>query len=114
MLLVRDSGSMKSSGVELSLSTTNIKNDNFSWTTSFIYSHTNNEITDLDTYSYVRDLVSGTGYLYLETDLVDELDVDGETREGPTAVTESEDVDRTDPAVDSDEADTGSHSTEGL
>ena len=59
-------------------------------------------------------VVSGTGYLYLETDLVDELDVDGETREDPTAVTESEDVDHTDPAVDSDEADTVSLSPEGL
>lgn len=54
--------SMKSRGVEVSLSTTNIKNDDFSWTTSFIYSHTTNEVTDLDSYSYVRDLVSGTGY----------------------------------------------------
>lgn len=54
--------SMKSRGVEVSLSTTNIKNDDFSWTTNFIYSHTTNEVTDLDSYSYVRDLVSGTGY----------------------------------------------------
>lgn len=54
--------SMKSRGVEVSLSTTNIKNDDFSWTTSLIYSHTTNEVTDLDSYSYVRDLVSGTGY----------------------------------------------------
>lgn len=54
--------SMKSRGVEVSLSTTNIKNDDFSWTTSFIYSHTTNEVTDLDSYSYVRNLVSGTGY----------------------------------------------------
>ena len=59
-------------------------------------------------------VVSGTGYLYLETDLVDESDVDAETREDTTSVTESEDVDRTDPAVDSDEADTGSPSPEGL
>ena len=54
--------SMKSRGVELSLSTTNIKSDDFSWTTSFIYSHSTNEITDLDSYSPVYQLVSGTGY----------------------------------------------------
>lgn len=54
--------SMKSKGVEISLSTTNIKTEDFTWTTSLIYSHTSNEITDLDSYSYVRDLVSGTGY----------------------------------------------------
>ena len=54
--------SMKSSGVELSLSTTNIKNKDFTWTTSFIYSHSTNEVTDLDSYSYVTDLVSGNGF----------------------------------------------------
>ena len=31
--------SMKSHGEELSISTTNIKNKDFSWTTNFIYSH---------------------------------------------------------------------------
>ena len=41
--------SMKSSGLELSLSTTNIRTKDFSWTTSFIYSHTHNEVTDLET-----------------------------------------------------------------
>ena len=59
-------------------------------------------------------VVSGTGYLYLETDLVDESDVDAETREDPTAGTESEDVDRTGPVVDSEEADTDFPRPEGL
>ena len=59
-------------------------------------------------------VVSGTGYLYLETDLVDESDVDAETREDPTAGTESEEADGTDPVVDSDEADADSPSPEGL
>ena len=54
--------SMKSSGVELSLSTTNIKAKDFSWTTSFIYSHTSNEVTELETAERVIDLVSGTGF----------------------------------------------------
>ena len=54
--------SMKSNGVELSLSTTNIKTKNFTWTTSFIYSHTHNEVTTLDSNRRVIDLVSGVGY----------------------------------------------------
>lgn len=59
-------------------------------------------------------VVSATGYLFLETDLVDESDVDAETRENPTDVTESEEADGTDPVVDSDEADADSPSPEGL
>ena len=59
-------------------------------------------------------VVSGTGYLYLETDLVDESDVDAETREKPTAGTESEDVDHTGPVIDSDEDDADSLGPEGL
>ncbi len=54
--------SMKSSGVELSLTTTNIKTQDFSWTTNFIYSHTKNEVTDLQTLSRVLDLVTGSGF----------------------------------------------------
>lgn len=54
--------SMKSSGVEISLTTNNIKTKDFSWTTNFIYSHTSNEVTDLETVNRVIDLVSGTGF----------------------------------------------------
>ena len=54
--------SMKSSGYELSLSTTNIQTKDFTWSTSFIYSHTKNEVTDLHTVSRVIDLVSGSGF----------------------------------------------------
>ena len=54
--------SMKSGGVELSLSTTNIKTKDFSWVTNFIYSHTTNEVTKLETAERVIDLVSGTGF----------------------------------------------------
>ncbi len=53
---------MKSSGIEFSLTTQNIKTKDFSWTTNFIYSHTSNEVTELDTYSRVIDLVSGSGF----------------------------------------------------
>ena len=53
---------MKSSGVEVSLSTTNIKSKDFTWTTNFIYSHTKNEVTDLRTTTRAIDLVSGSGF----------------------------------------------------
>ncbi len=63
-------------------------------------------------------VVSVTGYLYLEKDLVDESDVEAEARENPTAGTESECVDHTDPVIDSDEssdeADADCPSPEGL
>lgn len=63
-------------------------------------------------------VVSVTGYLYLETDLVDESDVDAEARENPADVTESECVNHTGPVIDSDEssdeADADSPSPEGL
>ena len=54
--------SMKSNGVELSLSTTNIKTKDFTWTTNFIYSHTHNEVTELENNQRVIDLISGTGF----------------------------------------------------
>lgn len=54
--------SMKSNGIEMSLSTTNIKTKDFSWSTSFIYSHTHNEVTDLKTTTRMISLISGTGF----------------------------------------------------
>ncbi len=53
---------MKSDGVELSISTTNVKSGKFSWATNFIYSHSHNEVTDLRTQERVIDLVQGTGF----------------------------------------------------
>ena len=55
-------GSMKSWGEELSISSTNIKTKDFSWTTSLIYSHNRTEITDLYNRARVIDLVQGTGF----------------------------------------------------
>ena len=52
---------MKSKGVEISLSTQNIKTKDFSWTTDFIYSHTHNVVTRLDNTSRAIDRVSGIG-----------------------------------------------------
>ena len=53
---------MKSDGVEVSLSTTNVKAKDFSWTTSFIYSHSHNEVTKLETTVRMIDLITGSGF----------------------------------------------------
>ncbi len=54
--------SMKSYGEEFTLSTKNIVNKDFTWTTDFIFSHTKSEVTDLDARNRVIDLISGTGF----------------------------------------------------
>ena len=54
--------SMKSRGFEMSISATPIKTQDFNWTTNFIYSHTHNEVTELENVQRVIDLVSGTGF----------------------------------------------------
>jgi TonB-linked SusC/RagA family outer membrane protein len=53
---------MKSSGLELSLSGTIIRNESFSWTSSFIYAKAKNKITSLENNSRVSDLVAAGGY----------------------------------------------------
>ena len=57
-----NSASMHSDGVELSLSTTNIKTHDFSWSTSIIYSHSNNVVTKLENVSRILPMVSGSGF----------------------------------------------------
>ena len=57
-----NSASMHSDGVELSLSTTNIKTRDFSWTTSLIYSHSRNVVTKLENTSRILPMVSGSGF----------------------------------------------------
>ena len=54
--------SMHSDGMELSLTTTNIKTKDFSWSTNFIYSHSYNVVTELESQMRLIDLVSGTGF----------------------------------------------------
>lgn len=54
--------SMKSDGVELSLTTTNIRKKNFTWTTNLIYSHAHNVVTDLKTTQRAIDLITGSGF----------------------------------------------------
>ena len=57
-----NSASMKSDGIEFSLTTTNIKKKDFEWTTNVIYSHTHNKVTSLLSNKRVIDLISGTGF----------------------------------------------------
>lgn len=54
--------SMRSHGIELSLSTQNIVTRNFRWTTDFIYAYSKNTVTDFATNVRVIDLTSGTGF----------------------------------------------------
>lgn len=54
--------SMKSHGVEFSLSTKNIKTDRFSWNSDFIFSYTKNEVTKLKGRTNMMELVTGTGF----------------------------------------------------
>lgn len=53
---------MKSSGFELSINTVNVKTDNFSWETNFTYAKAKNEITRLDNFTRVIDLVKSEGF----------------------------------------------------
>lgn len=53
---------LDSNGVELSLSTVNVKTENFSWKTDFVYAKAQNEVTKLDNRSRVIELVSGGGF----------------------------------------------------
>lgn len=50
---------MKSSGQELSISSTNLKSKDFSWATNFIFSHVTTEVTSLKSQSSVMDLING-------------------------------------------------------
>lgn len=59
---VANVASMKSNGVEFSLSTQNTKTADFSWNTNLIFSYAHNEITDLYSPARIIDLVKGTGY----------------------------------------------------
>ncbi len=54
--------SMASNGFELSLTTRNITEKNFTWTSNFIYSHSKNKVTDLQSQARVFDLIAGTGF----------------------------------------------------
>ena len=49
-------GSMKNMGVEFELTTTNIINRNFKWTTTGNFAHTENEVQELGNEEYIRTL----------------------------------------------------------
>ena len=53
---------MKSGGFELSLSTKNIKTEDFEWNTTFLYSHQYNKVTNLKNTSRIIDLVRSNGF----------------------------------------------------
>lgn len=54
--------SMKSEGVEFTLSTRNIETNNFKWSTDFIFGNTQTEVTDFKSRSSVFSLISGVGF----------------------------------------------------
>lgn len=53
---------MHSSGIEFSLNTKNIVTKDFSWNTTFLYSHQHNEVTRLKNTARVIDLVRSNGF----------------------------------------------------
>ena len=53
---------MKSSGMELSISTKNMVKKDFSWETNFIFTHVTTEVTDLDADADIIDMVKGNGF----------------------------------------------------
>ena len=54
--------SMRSHGVEFTLSTRNIATKDFKWNTDFIISHAKNTVTELYSNSRVIDMISGSGF----------------------------------------------------
>ena len=53
---------MKSSGVELSITTKNIVKKDFSWETNFNYTHVTTEVTDLEAKPSIIQMVQGNGF----------------------------------------------------
>lgn len=62
ILKLANVASMKSHGIEFTLSTTNIKTKDFRWNTDFIFSNAQNKVTDLNQNANVMELVSGSGF----------------------------------------------------
>lgn len=54
--------SMRSHGIEFTLSTRNIVTKDFKWNTDFIFSHAKNTVTELESHSRVIDMISGSGF----------------------------------------------------
>ena len=54
--------SMRSHGVEFSVSTQNIVTKDFRWSTDFVYAYAKNTVTDFETNARVIDMITGTGF----------------------------------------------------
>ena len=54
--------SMKSHGLEISITSHNISDQNFGWTTNFIFSKATNKIKQLDNDAMVVNMLSGSGF----------------------------------------------------
>lgn len=54
--------SMRSHGVEFTLSTRNIVTKDFKWNSDLIFSHAKNKVTDLETDTRIIDMIVGTGF----------------------------------------------------
>ncbi len=54
--------SMRSHGEELSISTKNIVSKDFKWNTDFIFSHSKNTVTEMESNSRVIDMITNTGF----------------------------------------------------
>jgi TonB-linked SusC/RagA family outer membrane protein len=57
-----NTAALASHGVEFTITSHNIQNPDFGWTTDFTFAYSKNKITDLTSRSRVIDLVQGTGY----------------------------------------------------
>lgn len=53
---------MKTTGIELSVTSKNIEKNNFLWTTTFVYSKMKNKVTSLKNNARVIDLIKGSGF----------------------------------------------------
>ena len=54
--------SMRSHGEELSISTRNIVGKDFKWNTDFIFSHSKNTVTEMESRARVIDMITNTGF----------------------------------------------------
>lgn len=102
--------SMRSHGVEFTLSTRNIVTKDFKWNTDFIFSKAKNKVTDLQTNSTVMEMITGGGFAlqgYPVRSLFS-MDFQGLNEEGvPTFINESGEVTTSD--VNFQERDKKSH-----
>lgn len=91
--------SMKSHGIEFTLSTRNIDTRDFKWNTNFIFSDAKNEVTELDANTRIIDMITGTGFTMVGYPVrsLFSIDFQGLNEEGlPTFINEDGDLTITD------------------